>query len=55
MRRYINKIAAAGEYREEKSLEISVEEQDGRLAIEEEELGRLDDALFEIAEVRDTE
>ena len=43
------------EYREEKSLEISVEEQDGRLAIEEEELGRLDDALFGIAEVRDTE
>lgn len=33
----------------------SVEEQDGRLAIEEEEIGRLDDALFGIAEVRDTD
>ena len=43
------------EYREEKSLEISVEEQDGRLAIEEEERGRVDDGLFGIAEVRDTE
>lgn len=43
------------EYREEESLEISVEEQDGRLAIEEEEIGRLDDALFGIAEVRDTD
>lgn len=32
-----------------------MEEQDGRLAIEEEEIGRLDDALFGIAEVRDTD
>ena len=43
------------EYGEVESMEICVKEQNGRLAIEEDELGRLDEALFGITEVQDAD
>ena len=43
------------EYGEAESMEICVKEQNGILAIEEDELGRLDEALFGITEVQDAD